>query len=181
MNYRPRSLPGDVQRLYVELDAPPRLVAHLTLVHDVAVDICDGVRQKFPGLEFDHESVCFGAAIHDIGKVRHRDELTGPGRQHEIAGPALLEEHGIEPRLARFTRTHGSWSQEELPLEDLLVALSDCVWKGQRLEELERQVIGRIANQTRSEQWEVFSALDGLLEKIAAQGNERLAWQQKEG
>lgn len=181
MSYHPRPLPEEVQRLIAELEPPPRLVAHLTLVHDVAVDLVDGVRERFPNLELNSEEVLFGSGSHDIGKVRHRDELTGPGRKHEVAGPALLEEHGVEPRLSRFTRTHGSWSQEELPLEDLLVALADCVWKGQRLEELERQVIGRIATQTSSEQWEVFSELDRLLEKIAAQGDERLAWQQKVG
>tara|TARA_R110002095_G_scaffold6094_3_gene12731 strand:- start:123 stop:668 length:546 start_codon:yes stop_codon:yes gene_type:complete len=181
MNYEPRPLPEDVQRLCTKLNCPPLLFSHLTLVFDVSVDLVHKLRQKFPDLEFDHEAVCFGAATHDFGKIQHSNELTGPGCQHEVAGPALLKEHGVEPRLSRFTRTHGSWLQEELPLEDLLVALSDCVWKGQRLEELERQVIGRIATQTNSEQWEVFSKLDGLLEEITAQGDERLAWQQKEG
>ncbi len=181
MSYEPRPLPKEVKRLCTEHDAPPRLVAHLTLVHDVAVDLVEGVRSRIPDMDFDHEAVCFGAASHDFGKIQHPNELTGPGRQHEEDGPALLEEHGVEPRLARFARTHGAWSKEELPLEDLLVALADCIWKGQRLEALDKQVIDKIAEQTGVESWEAFSELDALLEEICSQGDERLAYQGRMG
>ena len=177
MNYSPRPLPIGIQRLCAELDAPCRLIAHLTLVHDVAVDLVYGLRTRFPDFEFAHKAVCFGAASHDIGKVLHQNELTGPGSQHEKDGPALLEQHGVEPRLARFCRTHGRFSEELLPIEDLLVALSDAIWKGQRLDVLEQQVVQKIAEQTGVESWEVFSELDDLLGEIASKGEERLAWQ----
>ncbi|WDI43719.1 hypothetical protein [Bremerella sp. P1] len=181
MSYEPRPLPEEVQRLCTKLDAPPRLVAHLILVHDVSVDLVEGLRQRFPDLDFDQEAVCFGAGSHDLGKAleRNRNELTGPGSKHEEDGPALLEEHGVEPRLARFAGTHGAWSRQELPIEDLLVALCDCIWKGQRLEELEKQVINKITEQTGIEQWEVFSEIDALLEEIGSQGDERLAFQRR--
>ncbi|WP_409994679.1 HD domain-containing protein [Blastopirellula marina] len=179
MSYEPRPLPDEVQRLCTELDAPPRLVAHLILVHDVSVDLVEGLRQKFPDLEFDHEAVCFGAASHDFSKIKFPNELTGPGRQHE--DDAFLRENGIEPRLAKFCRTHNRWMDEELPIEDLLVALSDAIWKGQRIDELEKQVIDKITEQTGVEQWEVFSELDVLLEEIASLGDERLAWQRANG
>ena len=179
MSFEPRPLPEKIQRLCT--DAPNLLVAHLILVHDVAVDLVEGLRQKFPDLEFDHEAVCFGAASHDLGKVKHPNELTGPGRQHEEDGPALLEEHGVEPRFSRFSGSHGAWSTETLPIEDLLVALCDCVWKGQRLEELEKLVIEKIAEQTGVESWKIFSELDALLDEIASQGDERLAWQRANG
>ncbi|WP_291167875.1 HD domain-containing protein [Gimesia sp.] len=181
MTFAPRPLPVEIQRLCLELDAENKLLFHLILVHDVAVDLCEGLRQKFHDLEFDEAAVCFGAGSHDIGKVKHPNELTGPGRQHEEDGPALLEEHGVEPRLAQFSRTHGRWTKEALPIEDLLVALSDAIWKGQRIDELEKQVIDTISRQTCVEEWEVFSELDGLLEKIASQGDERLAWQRSNG
>ena len=182
MSYEPRPLPGEVQRICTDLDnCPLLLISHLKLVHDVAVDLVEGVRQKFPNLDFDHEAVCFGAASHDLGKVLHRNELTGPGRQHEEDGPALLEEHGVEPRLARFARTHGAFSKEKLPLEDLLVALCDAIWKGQRIDELEKQVIDKIAEQTGVESWEAFSELDSLLEGISSQADERLAFQRANG
>lgn len=181
MSYELRPLPETVQRLCADLSAPNLLVAHLTLVHDVSVDLVVGLRQKFHDLEFDEAAVCFGAGSHDIGKVKHPNELTSPGSQHEEDGPALLEEHGIEHRLARFARTHGRWTIEVLAIEDLLVALSDAIWKGQRIDELEKQVIDTISRQTSIEKWEVFSELDGLLEKIASQGDERLAWQRSNG
>ena len=113
--------------------------------------------------------------------MRHTNELTGQGRQHEIDGPAILEGIGVQSQLARFARTHGSWSREDLPLEDLLVALADAIWKGQRLEPLEKKVIDQIVKKTNLEEWEAFCKLDGLLEEIASRGDERLAWQQVNG
>lgn len=177
MSFTPRPLPTAAQELLGKLGASPRLAAHLRLVHDAAIEIVEGLRKRFPKLRFDYEAVLFGAASHDFGKVLHPAELTGPGSRHEDDGPGLLERHGISPELARFARTHGAWSRENLPLEDLLVALADTVWKGQRLEALEAQVVGQIAEKTGVEKWQVFDMLDGLLEEIAADGDVRLAWQ----
>ncbi len=171
----PLPLPAEAQRLCHELKAPARLVAHLRLVHDVACQFVAGLKEQFPAMEFDGDAVCFGAATHDLGKVLHADELTGPGKLHEEDGPGLLEAHGIRPELARFARTHGAWNDESL-LEDLLVSLADAVWKGQRIEDLEELVVRRIAKQTGQEEWNVFSALDLLLTEIASLGQARLAW-----
>lgn len=137
-----------------------------------------GLRQQFPALNFDEKAVLFGAATHDLGKVLHPSELTGPGNLHERDGAALLEQYSVSPELARFARTHGAWNREALPLEDLLVALADTIWKGQRLEALEAQVVTMIAQQTGIERWEVFDKLDGLLEEVASRGDKRLSWQQ---
>lgn len=177
MTFQTRPIPTRVQQLCEKLEAPARLLAHLTLVHDAAVEIVDGLRQQFPTLNFDTDAVLFGAASHDLGKVLHLHELTGPGNCHEVDGAGLLAANGVSPELARFARTHGAWSRESLPLPDLLVALADCVWKGQRLEALEIQVVSRIAANTGMEEWEVFDKLDGLLDEIARHGEERLAWQ----
>lgn len=181
MTFQPRPLPTPVRQLCEKLDAPARLIAHLTLVHDAAVEIVDGLQQQFPTLSVDADAVLFGAASHDLGKVLHPHELTGPGNRHEADGPGLLEANGVSPELGRFARTHGAWNRESLPLPDLLVALADCVWKGQRLEALETQVVSRIAEQTVTEEWEVFDKLDGLLDEIARRGEERLAWQAQNG
>ncbi|WP_437193326.1 hypothetical protein [Planctomicrobium sp. SH527] len=83
----------------------------------------------------------------------------------------------MSPDLARFCRTHGAWSQESLSLEDLLVALADTIWKGQRLEELKMQIVNQIVEKTDLESWLVFQELDELLTEIASCGDERLAWQ----
>lgn len=177
MSFTPRPLPNPIHQLCERLNADSRLVAHLRLVHDVAVEIVEGLRLRFPSLEMEQESVFFGAGSHDLGKVLHPDELSGPGHRHEIAGEQLLMEKGVPPDLARFCRTHGAWSQESLPLEDLLVALADTIWKGQRLEELEMQIVNQIVEKTDLEPWLVIQELDELLMEIASCGDQRLAWQ----
>lgn len=179
MTFVPRSLPSNVQELCNRLKAPPRLVAHLTLVHDVAVEIVDSIQNHFPNLNFDTEAVLFGAATHDLGKILHPHELTGPGTLHENAGATLLEQQGVTPELSRFAKTHGKFSEGDLPIEDLLVSLADHIWKGKRQEELESRIVAKIAERTGSEAWGVFDCLDQLLVKIAADSEERLAWQQR--
>jgi hypothetical protein len=158
--------------------APPRLVAHLRLVHDVAAFLIEFLERRFPEVPIDRGAVLFGAATHDLGKVLHPAELTGPGRRHEVDGPPLLEQHGVPRALARFARTHGSWERDDdLALEDFLVALADTAWKGKRIAAIEEHVVSRIAKQTGIEPWKVFTALDDFLDEIASQGDERLAWQ----
>ena len=176
-DYQPCPLPELAATILGRLDAPPRLVAHLALVHDTAVELTDGILAAFPRIEIDAVAIRFGAATHDIGKLAHRNELEGPGNQHERDGALILLDLGIPEPFTRFTRTHGAWSSKPLPLDDLLVALSDTVWKGQRLEDLESLVVAQLAEMTATEPWETFSRLDGILDQIASRGNERLAWQ----
>ncbi|GIG10917.1 HD domain-containing protein [Catellatospora coxensis] len=92
-----RALPGTVAALLTELDAPPRLGAHLRAVHDVAAHLLDALAEAYPGLAVSAEEVLFGAATHDIGKVVFPSELSGPGSAHEPAGYELLVAHGVEP------------------------------------------------------------------------------------
>jgi HD superfamily phosphodiesterase len=92
----PKPLPDAAQRLC----APPRLIAHLTLVHDTACELLDRLVLRFPLLEFDADAVRFGAATHDLGKVLVPEELDGPGSRHEELGYILLGQHGIAPSLA---------------------------------------------------------------------------------
>jgi hypothetical protein len=173
-----RGLPGEARRVLERLDVPPRLVAHLALVHDVAADLLEAFQACWPDLAIDKAAVLFGAATHDVGKVLYPDELTGPGRGHEHAGPGLLEQLGVSPDRSRFARTHGTWSQEAgLPLEDLVVALADTCWKGKRREELESTLASRIAGLQGIAEWDAFMALDEIVAGIAGQADERLAWQ----
>ena len=126
-----RPLPAQAASLLQDRDAPPRLVAHLILVHDVAAQLLDALHSQWPSLSIDSQAVLLGAALHDIGKVLHADELTGPGQHHEQDGPRLLIDRGIAPQVARFAQTHGSWrTDSDLEIEDLLVALADTCWKG---------------------------------------------------
>ena len=172
-----RPLPIEALQVLAKLTVPPRLVGHLSLVDDAASEILEGLRDQCPDLKIDADAVQFGAAIHDVGKVLHPAELTGPGNLHEQDGLALLQQLGVSQERSRFARTHGTWMHEaELTLDDLLVALADHVWKGSRSESLESKIAEGIADELGLEPWEAFLGLDEILTKIANRSEERLAW-----
>lgn len=171
----PISLPPEVAVLLDSLGAPPRLVAHLRLVHDVAAQLLTRIDEAFPGIAYHHAAVLFGAATHDIGKVRHPAELSGPGSEHEPAGRELLLEHGFPAELARFAGTHAAWTEPGIEVEDLLVSVADKIWKAKRVPDLEQLLIDRIA--TGQEPWRAFMTLDDILAALAAGADERLAFQ----
>ena len=170
-------LPDEATRLLLELDAPPRLAAHLRAVHQAAWELTEGISRTFPKLTFDRDAVLFGAAIHDIGKTLHIAELSGLGSLHEQAGCQLLLDHGIDERLARFARTHATWTEPNNQIEDLLVSLADKVWKAKRVEDLEQLMLDRIVAAHDSAPWEAFQHLDDLLDQIGAKADDRLAFQ----
>jgi hypothetical protein len=169
-------LPAEAAALVRALGAPPRLVAHLTLVHDVAARLVLAVAARWPHLALDADAVRFGAAIHDVGKALHPDELVAPGDLHEDAGRRALEAAGVAPTRARFAVTHAQWSAAS-PLEDLLVALADKVWRGKRVDDLEDLVVTSLAAATGVTRWAAFSALDAILTTLTLDGDARLAWQ----
>ena len=137
-----RQLPTDVPNLLREVSAPPRLVAHLILVHDVASKLVEQLSQTFPNVTFDKNEVLFGAATHDLGKALDIAELVQPGKEHERHGVQLLLDMGIPENRARFAYTHGNWNTtQNITLEDLLVALADKCWKGKRVDELETRTV----------------------------------------
>ncbi|KOX13941.1 HD domain-containing protein [Nocardiopsis sp. NRRL B-16309] len=170
-------LPEAGARLLAECGAPPRLVAHGRLVHDVAARLLDWLGRNHPALEVDTEAVRFGAAVHDIGKTVHPEELSAPGHRHERAGERLLLDRGTSPGLARFCATHGDWAHPDRTSEDLLVSLADKVWKGARKEDLELRVVRWIADAEARPAWEVFAALDDALRELADGADWRLAHQ----
>jgi hypothetical protein len=170
-------LPAAAAELVLSLDAAPRLAAHLRAVHDVAAELAGWLGREYPGLAVDGEAVLFGAATHDLGKTIHVEELSVPGTRHEVAGHRLLLDRGVEPRLARFAGTHGSWTAAGIELEDLLVSLADKVWKAQRVPDLEQSIVDRLAGFSGRERWEVFLTLDDRLTTLADGADARLAFQ----
>lgn len=171
-----QKLPPEVIALLTRYAAPPGLIAHLIIVHDVASTLIQQIDMLWPQLDYDREAVLIGAATHDIGKVIYPNELTGPGTQHEEIGPQLLQDSGFSPDRARFARTHGQWSQEAA-LEDLLVTFADKIWKGKRDEALEQELAQQIARQSQKEAWEVYMELDDMANGIAEDADERIVWQ----
>ncbi|WP_285686751.1 HD domain-containing protein [Actinoplanes sp. NBRC 103695] len=172
-----RALPADAAALLRELNAPPRLAAHLRAVHDVAVELVDWLAAHHPAAAFDRRAVLFGAATHDIGKTVHPEELSAPGSRHERAGQKVLLDLGFEPRLARFAATHASWTAPGLELDDLIVSLADKVWKARRVADLEDLVVGSLAGASGREPWAVFLGLDEHLERLGSGADSRLAFQ----
>jgi hypothetical protein len=169
-------LPADVALLLAGVNAPPRLVAHLTLVHDVALRLLRSLKKAWPQLEVDAEAVAFGAATHDIGKARVMAELSAAGSSHEGLGESLLLAAGVLPARARFARTHGL-SPDQLDREDALVALADKAWKGKREKALEDRVVALLAVATGAPAWDVFMRLDGIVQRLARDADARLRWQ----
>lgn len=172
-----RPVPARVSDLLDTLHAPPRLAAHLRAVHDVAWQLADWVERHHPEVTFDRPAVLFGAATHDVGKVLHVEELSGPGNDHERAGYEILLAHGVDQRLARFARDHASWTAAPLDFENLLVSLADKVWKGKRAPDLEQLVVNHLAGSGAVAPWQVFMALDDELDRIAEDAPRRLACQ----
>lgn len=173
-----RPLPDVATRLLESNQAPPRLVAHLTLVHDVACQLVEAFDQAWPSLQYDREAVRLGAAIHDIGKALVQRELTEPGHEHEIVGEELLLQAGMPSYLARFARTHARWADDpDARLEDLLVALADTWWRGKRDHALDAAICAQIMRQTGKVEWDVFIGLDDIATAITAGADARLQWQ----
>lgn len=172
-----RPLPDEVARLLVDLDAPPRLGAHLRAVHDVACRLAAEITRHWPALPLDADAVGFGAAVHDIGKVLHPGELSGPGSAHERAGYDLLLGRGVAEPLARFARTHAAWTEPDIRTEDLVVSVADKIWKGHRVLELEQSLVDSLEAATGLATWEVFLALDDVLAALAEDAPARVAVQ----
>ncbi len=171
-------LPQDVKALLERQNAPPRLVAHLRLVHDVACRMNLLLEQQLPELIYDKAAVAFGAATHDIGKAVCRTELSEPGNDHENRGRDLLLSEGYPVELARFAFTHGGNDREPNPtLEDLFVRAADAIWKGKRDEDSELQLVRKIAITIGIEEWRAFSVMDEILTALAEESEERLRWQ----
>ncbi|MEV1064652.1 HD domain-containing protein [Streptomyces sp. NPDC050263] len=172
-----RPLPAEAAALLDEVGAPPRLVAHLRAVHDVAAQLVAWVGDHCPGLAVDREAVLFGAATHDIGKALHPGELSGPGARHEEAGRELLLTHGVRSALARFAGTHASWTAPDIGPEDLLVSLADKVWKNKRVADLEDLVVAELSRAGGRPVWQEFLDLDEFLTGLGEDADLRLAWQ----
>ncbi len=172
-------LPSLATDLLMTLHAPARLGAHLRLVHDVAQRLMRSWVETFPAVAVNDEAVEFGAAIHDIGKVIHPEELIGPGHAHEAAGQLLLLDHGITDELARFAGTHADWHRPAATLDELLVSLADQIWRGRRQPDLEQRIIGHVTEASDKPSWQVFLSLDDIATDIAKDAETRLAFQSR--
>jgi HD domain len=168
-----RLLPDRAAGLLEELLAPPRLAAHLRLVHDVACQLADWTDARHLALRYDRDAMLFGAATHDIGKAAFPAEITGPGSAHEEAGRQLLLSSGVSADLARFAATHASWDGPGISVEDLMVSVADKAWKNKRVADLEGRLVTSLAHASGRDAWQEFADLDTLLEAIGDGADDR--------
>ncbi len=158
--------------LLVKLNAPDHLITHVKLVGEAGELLIDACRSQ--GLNIDEEFVRVGIVIHDVGKTIHHNEMTGPGSEHEPDGQELLLKHGVSKKMARVCLSHARWASMECSIEELLIALSDKLWKGKRQEQLELKVIDSMAEKLGRDRWTIFQEMDVSFEQIAANGHDRL-------
>lgn len=148
-------------------------------MHDVAATLVERITAAFPEVAFVKEDVLFGASIHDVGKAIERSELIRSGAHHEQRGVELLRSMGVSDQRGRFAYTHGKWDGGlTVNLEDLLVALADKCWKGQRVDKLESKVTALLSSASGKPEWACYAELDEILQGLTKDADARLAWQQ---
>ncbi len=162
----------DAYQFLRNLNAPEHLLTHVELVGEAGELLI--ARCMALNLPLDIEFVRIGIAIHDTGKIVHTHEMTGPGSEHEPEGQRILLSHGVAKEIARCCLSHARWHEMNCSLEELLIALSDKLWKGKRVEVLELEVIDRIAELLQKERWDIFQTWDSYFEEIADGGGDRL-------
>ena len=119
------------------------------------------------GIDLDRTTIEYGSILHDAGKLVVPEELFAPGSLHEAAGETLLLENGFDPEIARICRSHGAWRTIPCSLEELIVAISDVIWKGSWCFELETLLIDAAAQCSGIDRWEIYRKLIPVLDSIA--------------
>lgn len=164
--------PNEAYAFLIQLGATPRLISHLMLVGEAAEELI--VFFNSIGLRFDANFVRLGVSIHDAGKIIHKNELVEKGNLHEPAGEKLLLKNGIDTKLARICLSHARFDEMDCSIEELIIALADKLWKGKRVDFLEKLVIEKITESVKGDKWDLYIKLDSCFESIALNGDNRL-------
>ncbi|MCR4291009.1 MAG: hypothetical protein NUV86_12210 [Candidatus Scalindua sp.] len=155
-----------------KLEAPECLFVHVKLVGEALEEIiCFLSKYNLP---IDYNFARLGVVLHDAGKIVHPLEVTESGNKHEAEGNRLLLENRVALELARCCISHAHYDKKDCSIEELLVALSDSIWKGTRVENLELKVVDKIAALMGKERWDIFLELDDCFEAVASSGDKRL-------
>lgn len=162
---------NDCEKLLRKNKAPEQLIKHLYLVSSVALELSNYMLSM--KVIHNQNLVVCGAGLHDFGKIIYQEELNKNGSNHEPEGKKLLLEQGISPDIAQCCISHAKWENTD-KLEELLVALSDKLWKGHRNEGLELKVIDLIAKIKNLDRWDLYSSMDLFFESIADKASENL-------
>jgi hypothetical protein len=162
----------EAYNLLRKLEAPACLLTHIKLVGEALEEII-GFLSEY-NLPIDYNFARLGVILHDAGKIVHSQEFPESGNKHEAEGNRLLLENGVAPELAQCCISHAQYDGNECSIEELLVALSDSIWKGTRVEKLELEIVDMIAALMGKERWDIFLELDDCFEFVASSGGKRL-------
>ena len=158
--------------LLKRLGAPSHLLRHVELVGEAADLLLSELRAA--RISVSEDFVRVGVVLHDVGKIHHPQEMSQPGSLHEPEGEKMLLEAGAPPDVARVCLSHARWGSMECSLEELLIALSDKLWKGVRRADLEEAVIRNSGERSGRDYWDLFVSMDSCFERIADEGAARL-------
>lgn len=172
-----KDLPEELMALLINLNAPERLHKHSRIVYSTAAELLQKLKDKWPALELDEELILFGAATHDIGKCVVPEELNESGKLHEAAGLKLLMDQGYPQEKVKFCITHGAWPSENLYIDDLFVILSDKIWKGTRIYQLEEMIALKLYTLLKIDFWDIHAVLDEIITEITLEADKKLSWQ----
>jgi putative nucleotidyltransferase with HDIG domain len=158
--------------LLKELGAPQKLITHSELVLEAAEEIIEEILKCTSLIDF--EFVRIGAILHDVGKVLHPNELVKAGQMHQMDGKKMLLELGVDEKIARCCLSHSNYEDMECSIEELLIALSNNLWKGKRVKNLESKIIEWIKKLFDQNGWVLSVKFDETFEKISEKGLGRL-------
>lgn len=162
---------NDCENLLIKNNAPDKLIKHLYIVSMVATKISNYILNF--NVPHNQELVICGAGLHDFGKIQYPEELMQAGSRHENEGKRVLLEQGVSLEIAQCCVSHAKWEETD-KLEELLIALADKLWKGNRNDNLEIKVIDLLAKMKKVDRWDLFSDIDIFFENIASGATERL-------
>jgi hypothetical protein len=162
----------EAYNLLKKLESPSCLFIHVKLVGEALEEIIDFLSKY--NLPIDYDFARLGVVLHDAGKIVHPLEFTESGNKHEAEGNRLLLENGVAPELAQCCISHAQNDGVDCSIEELLVALSDSIWKGTRVEKLELEIVDMIAALMGKERWDIFMEFDDCFELVASSGGKRL-------
>ncbi len=171
----PNRKPGsaaEARALVEAMGAPHPLLRHIELVAEAGAILLDTLTEQ--GVRVDRTFVEIGIVLHDVGKIVHPEELTGPGSSHEPDGESSLLARGVSADLARVCLSHARFQQMSCSFEELVIALADKLWKGVRRPDLEGRVVDEAAARLAVNRWKLFVPLDSCFERIATGGDDRL-------
>jgi len=86
-------------------DVPDEVIEHCRTTREVAMELCDAIRDNNPGLKINKRLVSLGCLLHDIGRSKTH------GVDHGIKGAAILRALNVAQtpemeKLARICETH---------------------------------------------------------------------------